>query len=147
MKRFLIAVAVAAVTVISFNTTVFAADVGLSINIGQPDYYGRLDPNGYPPPRVIYRQPKAVNRVQINQPPVYMRVPAKHAKYWSKNCRRYNACDERVLFVQDNWYRRDYAPRYQEQNGNRGNHNNGDRENYNNGNRENNNNGDRGHGR
>jgi hypothetical protein len=147
MKRFLIAVAVAAVTLISFNSTVYATDVGVSINIGQPDFYGRLDPNGYPPPRVIYRQPKAVNRVQINQPPIYMRVPPKHAKNWSKNCRRYNACDERVLFVQDNWYRRDYAPRYQEQNGNHGNHNDGDRENYNNGNRENYNNGNRGQGR
>jgi len=150
MKRFLIAVAIATVTLITFNTTVFAADVGLSINIGQPNFYGRLDTNGYPPPRVIYRHPKSANRVQINQPPVYMRVPPKHARNWSKNCRKYNACDERVLFVQDNWYRRDYAPRYQEQNGNRGNYNNGnngDRGNNNNGNHENNNNTGHGHGR
>jgi hypothetical protein len=119
MKHFLIAVAIAAVS-ITFNTTAVAADIGVSINLGQPNFYGRLDPSGYPQPRVIYRQPKAIQQVPMNQPPVYMRVPPSQAKNWRKHCNRYNACGERVLFVQDNWYKRDYAPRYQEQNGNRG---------------------------
>jgi hypothetical protein len=142
MKRFLIAVAIAAVTVTTFNTTVLAADVGVSINMGQPSFYGRLDPNGYPQPQLIYRQPKAIGRVPMNQAPVYMRVPPNHAKNWHKHCNKYNACDERVLFVQDNWYNRQYAPRYQEQHGGRENNNNN-----NNGDHHGNNNNNDGHGR
>jgi hypothetical protein len=123
MKRFLIAAAVAAVTITTFNTTALA-EVGVSVNMGQPNFYGQLDPNGYPQPQLIYRQPKAIGRVPINQPPVYMRVPPGQAKNWRKHCKKYNACDERVLFVQDNWYNREYAPRYQEQHGEHGNNNN-----------------------
>ena len=77
-----------------------------------------------PQPQLIYRQPKAIGRVPINQPPVYMRVPPNQAKNWRKHCKKYNACDERVLFVRDNWYNREYAPRYQEQHGEHGNNNN-----------------------
>ncbi|MDD1615832.1 MAG: hypothetical protein CG439_941 [Methylococcaceae bacterium NSP1-2] len=124
MKRFLIAASVAAVTITSFNTTALA-EVGISVNIGQPNFYGQLDPSGYPQPQLIYRHPKAIGRVPINQPPVYMRVPPGHAKNWRKHCKKYNACDERVLFVRDNWYNREYAPRYQEQHGEHGNNNNG----------------------
>ena len=51
----------------------------------------------------------------MNRPPIYLRVPPGHAKHWSKHCREYNACGERVFFVQDNWYNREYVPRYQEQ--------------------------------
>jgi hypothetical protein len=120
MKYFLIIAAIVTLTIAPLTSTAFAADVGMSINIGQPNFYGRLDPNGYPQPRVIYRQPKAIGQVPMNQPPVYMRVPPGQARNWKKNCGRYNACDERVLFVQDKWYRRDYAPRYQQQNGGRG---------------------------
>ena len=36
-------------------------------------------------------------------------------KHWSKNCQKYNACDERVYFVRDNLYNREYVPRYQKQ--------------------------------
>ena len=57
MKRFLIAAAVAAVTA---ATPALAADVGVSVTIGEPGFYGRLDIGGFPPPQVIYRQPKAV---------------------------------------------------------------------------------------
>lgn len=110
MKRFLITMAIAVVTIISFNNPA-VADVGM----GQPNFYGQLDPNGYPKPQLIYRNPKAIGRVPRNQPPVYMRVPPKQAKNWRKYCKKYNACDERVLFVRDNWYNREYAPRYQQQ--------------------------------
>jgi hypothetical protein len=110
MKRFLIAAAVAAV---SLTTPAFAADVGVSISIGQPGFYGRLDLGDYPQPQVIYRQPMAIERVPMDRPPIYLRVPPGHAKHWSKHCREYNACGERVFFVQDNWYNREYSPRYQ----------------------------------
>jgi hypothetical protein len=124
MKHFLITALVVAVTITTFNTMAIAADIGVSVNLGQPGFYGRIDPNGYPQPRVVYRQPKAIQHVPMNQAPVYMRVPPNQAKNWGRHCDKYNACGERVLFVQDNWYKRDYAPRYQQQNGDRGNNNN-----------------------
>jgi hypothetical protein len=114
MKRFLIAAAVAAAT---FTTPALAADVGVSVSIGQPGFYGRIDIGDYPypPPRVIYRQPRVVERVVvIEREPVYMRVPPGHAKNWGKHCHKYNACGERVYFVQDSWYQREYVPHYQE---------------------------------
>ncbi|HUX83539.1 MAG TPA: hypothetical protein VMV35_11965 [Halothiobacillus sp.] len=112
MKRFLIAAAIAATTV---TTPALAADVGVSVSIGQPGFYGQIDIGDYPPPQVIYRQPLVIERVPMSRPPVYLRVPPGHAKHWSKHCREYNACGERVYFVQDNWYNREYVPRYQEQ--------------------------------
>jgi hypothetical protein len=110
MKHFLIAAAVAAV---SLTTPALAADVGVSISIGQPGFYGRLDIGDYPQPQVIYRQPMAIERVPMDRPPIYLRVPPGHAKNWRKHCHEYNACGERVFFVQNNWYNREYAPRYQ----------------------------------
>lgn len=112
MKCFLIAAAVAAATV---TTPVLAADVGVSVSIGEPGFYGRLDVGNFPQPQVIYRQPVIIERVPMTRPPIYLRVPPGHAKHWSKHCREYNACGERVYFVQDSWYDREYVPRYQEQ--------------------------------
>jgi hypothetical protein len=112
MKHFLLAAAVAATTL---ATPAIAADVGVSISIGQPGFYGRLDIGDFPSPQVIYAQPMMIERVPMDRPPVYLRVPPGHAKHWGKHCREYNACGERVYFVQDNWYNREYVPRYQEQ--------------------------------
>ncbi len=113
MKHFLIttALVVAAVT-----TPALAADVGVSVTIGQPGFYGRIDIGDYPypHPRVIYRQPRIIERVYIEREPIYMRVPPGHAKNWRKHCRKYDACGERVYFVQDSWYRHEYVPTYQE---------------------------------
>ena len=47
-----------------------ASDVAVSVSIGQPGYYGQLDIGGYPPPQVIYRQP----RVGYDSPPMYLRA-------------------------------------------------------------------------
>ena len=112
MKHFLIAVVVAAATV---ATPALAADVGVSISVGQPGFYGRLDIGDYPQPQVIYGRPIAIEPVPMSRSPVYLRVPPGHAKNWRKHCREYNACGERVFFVQDSWYHREYVPRYQEQ--------------------------------
>lgn len=110
MKRILYSAALA----LTFVSPVFAANVGVSVSIGQPGFYGRLDVGGYPPPQVIYAQPVFIEPVPMNRPPIYLRVPPGHAKHWSKHCSRYNACGERVYFVQDDWYAREYAPRYQD---------------------------------
>ena len=109
MKRLLVAAAMIAVT-----APVLAADVGVSLSIGQPGFYGRLDIGDYPQPQVIYRQPMMIERGVMDRPPVYLRVPPGHAKNWRKHCAKYNACGERVFFVKDTWYNREYVPRYQE---------------------------------
>jgi hypothetical protein len=113
MKRFLIAAAVVSASLMSPAN---AADVGVSISIGQPGFFGRIDIGDYPypQPRLIYRQPRVIERVYIDREPIYLHVPPSHSKNWSKHCRNYNACGDRVYFVQDNWYNNDYAPRYQE---------------------------------
>lgn len=112
MRRFLIA---ASITAAAVGFPAFAADVGVSISVGQPGFYGRIDVGNFPPPRVIYREPMIIERVERERPPVYLRVPPGHAKHWSKHCHEYHACGERVYFVQDNWYQREYVPRYREQ--------------------------------
>jgi len=81
MKRLLFA---AALTVAILPA--HAADVGVSVSIGQPGFYGHIDINGggYPPPRVLYREPMVVQRVAMHRPPIYLRVPPGHARHWSK---------------------------------------------------------------
>ncbi len=112
MKHFLIAAAIAAATV---TTPALAADVGVSVSVGQPGFYGRLDIGDFPQPQVIYAQPIVIERgVRMDRPPIYLRVPPGYAKHWRKHCREYNACGERVFFVHDDWYEREYVPRYQE---------------------------------
>jgi len=112
MKHYLIVAAIAASFAI---TPAFAADVGVSVSIGQPGFYGQINIGNYPAPQVIYRQPRMVQRVDMNRQPVYLRVPPGHRKNWKRHCREYNACGERVYFVQDNWYQQEYVPRYQEE--------------------------------
>lgn len=109
MTRLLFAAALAAAT-----TTALASDVAVSLSVGQPGFYGHLDIGGYPPPQVIYRQPIIIERVPEARPPIYLRVPPGQIKHWRQHCGAYNACDERVYFVQNSWYNREYVPRYQE---------------------------------
>jgi hypothetical protein len=109
MKRLLFAAALAATA-----APALAADVGVSLSIGQPGFYGHIDIGDYPPPRLIYRRPVVIERVAVARPPVYMHGPPGHAKNWRKHCRKYNACGERVYFVENNWYNREYVPRYQD---------------------------------
>ena len=139
MKRFLLSVVIAAATL---TAPAFAADVGVSISIGQPGFYGQIDIGDYPQPRVLYAKPRIIERgISMNRPPIYLRVPPSHAKNWKRHCRKYHACGERVLFVRDDWYEREYAPRYREKHGNRG------RDNRDHGDRgRGNDHGDRGHG-
>jgi hypothetical protein len=90
-----------------------ATDVGVSLSVGQPGFYGRLDIGDYPTPQLLYRQPVLIERGEIRRAPVYLRVPPGHARNWRRHCGAYNACDEQVYFVENNWYQREYVPRYQ----------------------------------
>ena len=112
MKRILLAAALVVAAV-----PLLAAEVGMSVSIGEPGFYSRIDIGDYPQPRVIYRQPIMARHVEVDREPIYMHVPPGHAKNWRKYCRNYNACDERVYFVQNNWYNREYVTHYQERNG------------------------------
>jgi len=105
-----------AITVAVMSTTATAADVGVSVSIGQPGFYGRIDIGDYPypHPQVIYSQPRIIEHVHMEREPIYLRVPPGHRNDWGKHCRQYNACGERVYFVQDSWYQREYAPNYRE---------------------------------
>lgn len=96
-------------------TVAQAADVNVSVNIGQPGFFGRLDIGGYPEPTLLYPQPMMIRQVEASQPPLYLRVPHYHARHWRSHCHRYHACGERVFFVRDDWYRHQFAPRYREQ--------------------------------
>ena len=90
MKHLNLALVILATTL---STSVLAADVGVSVSVGQPGFYGRIDMGDYPypQPRVIYRQPRVIERVYVEREPIYMRVPPTHAKNWRKHCHRYNA--------------------------------------------------------
>lgn len=111
MKR-LLCIAALALT----SASAVAADVGVSVNVGIPGVYGRIDIGGYPQPQLLYPQPVYIQREpsRAPPPPIYLHVPPGHAKKWSKHCGEYNACGQPVYFVQDDWYRDVYAPRYQE---------------------------------
>jgi hypothetical protein len=112
MKRILLATVILAA---NLATPALAADVGVSISVGQPGFYGQIDIGDFPHPPVIYAQPIIIVLGPIHRPPIYLRVAPGHAKHWSKHCHTYNACGERVYFVQDRWYEREYVPHYRKQ--------------------------------
>jgi hypothetical protein len=109
----------ASLLALSASASTFASDVGVSISVGQPGFYGRIDIGDYPAPQLVYRQPVIIERPvhYVETAPIYLRVPPGHAKNWAKHCRHYNACGQRVYFVQDGWYNREYVPRYRERHG------------------------------
>jgi hypothetical protein len=92
-----------------------AADVGVSVTVGQPGFYGRLDIGNFPQPQLVYAQPVVIQPVRgVVYQPIYLRVPPGHAKDWRKHCHRYDACGRPVYFVQDRWYNDVYVPQYRE---------------------------------
>ena len=89
-----------------------ATDVGVSVSVGDSGFYGRIDVGDRPKPQVLSPIPVVVQPAPtpVQRPPIYLRVPPGHAKHWSKHCRKYNACGERVLFVDERWYNEVYVP-------------------------------------
>ncbi|MHB8667968.1 MAG: hypothetical protein ACYC7B_10705 [Burkholderiales bacterium] len=116
MKRLCYAAAFAA---ISAATPALAADVGVSINVGEPGFYGRIDIGNVPRPALVYAQPVIIRPapVGVAVEPMYLRVPPGQVKHWNRYCARYNACGHPVYFVQDRWYKEVYAPRYRREHG------------------------------
>lgn len=102
--------------VLLFGSAATAADVGVSISIGQPGFYGQLDIGDFPRPALLYPRPVIIEHVRPGYvaEPIYLRVPPGYARNWSRYCGRYSACGRPVYFVQDSWYNNVYAPRYRE---------------------------------
>lgn len=97
------------------NVSVANAEVGVSVSIGQPGFYGQLDIGDYyPRPQLVYAEPRVVyvEPAYRYAQPIYLRVPPGHIQHWDRNCRGYGACGRPVYFVQDTWYSNVYAPRY-----------------------------------
>ena len=95
----------------------FATDVGVSISVGQPGFYGQIDIGNVPRPPVVYAQPVVIARTPeyVSAPPIYLHVPPGHEKHWDKHCAEYRACGRPVYFVRDDWYNNEYVPRYRQQ--------------------------------
>jgi hypothetical protein len=93
----------------------YAGDVGVSISVGQPGFYGQINIGNVPPPQLVYAQPVVIKRAPefVSAAPIYLHVPPGHEKHWSKHCAEYNACGRPVYFVRDDWYNNEYVPRYQ----------------------------------
>jgi hypothetical protein len=114
MKHFLFTV-----MIILFAVSAQAADVGVSVSVGQPGFYGRIDIGNYPQPELIYAQPVMIRHAPagVVYQPMYLHVPPGHEKKWSKHCSKYNACGQPVYFVRDRWYNDVYVPQHQAQSG------------------------------
>ena len=89
-----------------------------NVTVGAPltqGVYGQIVlGNATVPPPVYSSAPVIIQRTATVYDPLYLYVPPGHRKNWSKHCRKYGACGQPVLFVQDRWYSDVYAPRYRE---------------------------------
>jgi hypothetical protein len=114
MKHFLFTI-----IIILFAVSAQAADVGVSVTVGQPGFYGHIDIGNFPQPELIYAQPVVIRSAPVGvvHQPIYMHVPPGHEKHWSRHCSKYNACSQPVYFVRDRWYNDTYVPQYQARHG------------------------------
>ena len=109
MKRFL-----CALTLVVSPACALAGEVGVSVSVGQPAYYGRIEIGTLSPPQLVYAQPVLIEPAPVGvvRQPIYLHVPPGHAKHWAKHCYRYNACGQPVYFVNDTWFNNVYVPHY-----------------------------------
>ncbi len=96
-----------------------AQNVGVTITMGQPGFYGRLDLGaGAPTPTLVFAQPVTAlpppAGLAVAPAPLYLHVPPGHERHWRRHCREYNACGVPVYFVRDDWYNGVYVPHYRE---------------------------------
>lgn len=106
MKKLLIGAALAVASL--------SAGAQVSISIGQPGFYGRVDLGSYAPAPLVYGPGVIASGGYYSGAPVYLRVPLNHRRNWRRYCRIYGACAQQVFFVRDDWYVNSYAPRYRE---------------------------------
>lgn len=114
MNKTITIMTAALIALAGYAAPALSADVGVSIRVGQPGFFGRIDIGDAPRPRIIYAQPRIVNRVVIDDEPIYLHVRPGQARNWRKHCHRYDACGRPVYFVNDNWYNTVYVQHYRE---------------------------------
>ena len=109
MRRSLLAAA------LLLSTGAWGGDLGVSVTIGQPGFYGQINLGNAPPPQLIYSAPMIVQPAPelVSAPPLYLHVPPGYERHWRAHCREYDACGRRVYFVRHDWYQNVYVPRYQ----------------------------------
>ena len=112
MKRFLFIIMITLAA-----ASAQAADVGVSISVDQPGFYGEINIGDFRQPEVIYAQPVYVGPRHHHAEPLYLRVPPHHRKHWKKYCHEYNAYGRPVYFVSDRWYNDVYVPRHHKSRG------------------------------
>lgn len=95
-------------TVLLISAPLPAAPVGVPSVSVDPDFYGRITLGDAPRPRILY-EPMIIERGPQQLEPIYLRVRPGHARRWKLHCREYDACGQRVYFVQDEWYRDVYS--------------------------------------
>lgn len=100
-------------------TPAIAADVAVSVEIGEPGFYGRIDIGSFPQPRVLFPTPVVIRPIPVGviRAPLYIKVPPGHEKHWDKHCAEYGACGYPVFFVDEGWYDTVYVPAYREKHG------------------------------
>jgi hypothetical protein len=86
------------------------AQTSVSIGINQPGVYGRITIGDVPPPALILPQPVIIERAPVvyQRAPIYLYVPPAHQQNWRQYCGHYNACNQPVYFVRDQWVRERY---------------------------------------
>ena len=86
------------------------AQTSVSIGINQPGVYGRITIGDLPPPALVLPQPVIIERapVVVQRAPIYLYVPAAHQHDWRRYCGRYNACNQPVYFVREEYVRERY---------------------------------------
>lgn len=79
-----------------------STNVGVSVSVNQPGFYGRVD-IGDQPPVLLYPQPVIIQQTPYGarQRPIYMYVPPGHSKNWSRYCGQYGACGQPVYFLRE----------------------------------------------
>lgn len=109
MKKLVLATVIAAAAM-----PALAVDVGVSVNIGQPGFYGQINLGTGMVPQLVLPQPVVIvpPPTGVVLAPLYLRVPIAYTREWHKHCGQYNACGRQVYFVRDEWYENEYAPRY-----------------------------------
>ena len=90
-----------------------AANVSVSVGIGDPNFYGAIEIGNAPPPQLVNPAPVVIQpAVGVTLAPIYLHVPPAHYANWRRYCGIYNACGRPVYFVHDDWYRNVYVPHY-----------------------------------
>jgi hypothetical protein len=99
-----------------------ASDVGISINVGEPGFYGQIDIGDYPRPELIFTRPVIIEHEPEYEHagPIYLHVPPGYENHWERHCGEYHACGRQVFFVTHRWYNDIYVPHYREHNRMRG---------------------------